>query len=91
MRGKFPCATHLVLMGKRMPKLVLQKVHSILARMELRINEEKSGIVEAKKAPFDFLGFTIRYDKPCTRNGRYWNIIPSEKSCKKLRSNLKST
>lgn len=82
-------ADDFLLLGRRMPEVVLQKVHSILARMELRINEEKSGIVEAKKAPFDFLGFTIRYDKPRTRNGRYWNIIPSEKSCKKLRSNLK--
>jgi hypothetical protein len=34
--------------------------------MELSINQEKTRLVDATKTSFDFLGFTIRYDKDLT-------------------------
>lgn len=82
-------ADDFVLMGKRLAETVLQKVEDILERMDLRINEEKSRTVKATETPFDFLGFTIRYTQSLHNRKRYWSIIPSEKSCKRLRSNLK--
>lgn len=83
-------ADDFVLMGKQIPEIILDRIYNILERMELQVNEEKSKIVDAVEDSFDFLGFTIRYDTARKfGNGRYWNIVPSEKSCKKLRNNLK--
>jgi len=57
--------------------------------MKLELNEEKTKIVDARKESFDFLGFTIRYDKDVYgAKRRYWNIVPSRKSQKKIRRNL---
>ena len=82
-------ADDFVLMSKQIPDKVLEKLHNILTRMELTINEEKSSIISAQTDPFDFLGFTIRYDKDLYgRNKRYWNIVPSEKSMKKIRKTI---
>ncbi|MCI0528644.1 MAG: hypothetical protein L0Y56_14490 [Nitrospira sp.] len=46
--------------------------------------------MEAKDTPFQFLGFTIRYDADIHgRQKRYWNIQPSDKSERKVREKLK--
>ena len=82
-------ADDFVLMGSKIPQIVLDKLKAILSRMGLRINEEKSRICDAENSHFDFLGFRIRYDRDIKgRAKRYWNIIPSEKSCKRIRSNI---
>lgn len=83
-------ADDFVLMGKQIPETIIQRLKEILRRMELEINEEKSRKINAKESPTNFLGFTIRYDKDrFGRNKRYWNIIPSKKSEKKIRENIK--
>jgi len=42
-----------------------------------------------RKESFDFLGFTIRYDRDINgRNDKYWNIVPSLKSEKKVRKKV---
>ena len=82
-------ADDFVLMGKKIPEIVLTKLYRILDRMDLKINEEKSSLLEAKREPFNFLGFTVRYDRDVLgRDKRYWNIFPSEKSCKTLRNRI---
>jgi len=59
--------------------------------MGLSINAEKTRTVEAKRESFDFLGFSIRYDKDLwDSNKRYWNIIPSRKSEQKIRDKIKA-
>jgi hypothetical protein len=63
-------------------------IEDLLRRMGLQINQEKTKLIEAKEEPFDFLGFTTRYDKSIFGKGRFWNIKPSKKSCKKLRRNI---
>jgi len=83
-------ADDFVLMGREITEASIDKLKSVLARMELRLNEEKTKIVEAKEESFDFLGFTIRYDRDIYgRNRKYWNIIPSQKSRKKIREKIK--
>ncbi|MCK4817401.1 group II intron reverse transcriptase/maturase, partial [bacterium] len=78
-----------VLMAKSIPEEALKKLESILSRMELSINEEKTRLINATTEPFNFLGFTFRYDKDLYgANKRYWNIIPSEKSMKAVRAKL---
>ena len=83
-------ADDFVLMGRRIPKAVIEILEQILERMELKINVEKSELVKAAEQSFDFLGFTIRYDKSIKfKYGKYWNIFPSKKSSKRIRGNIK--
>ena len=84
-------ADDFVLLGRTLPEQVLTSLKALLYRMDLNLNEEKSKQINAQQTPFNFLGFTIRYDKdlfdPSGRR-RYWNIVPSDKSTIRIRSKL---
>jgi hypothetical protein len=83
-------ADDFVLMGRTLPTQAIEKLKELSERMGLRINEEKTRQIDARKESFNFLGFTIRYDRDAFgRNRRYWNIIPSKKSEKKIREKVK--
>lgn len=82
-------ADDFVLMGKELPNVVAEKLQSLLTRMGLTINEEKTHKIDAKETSFDFLGFTMRYCKDIKgRNSHYWNITPSKKSEIKIRQKV---
>ena len=82
-------ADDFVIMGKTITEQVRTKLEEIIQRMELSINFDKTRLVDATKTSFDFLGFTVRYDKDIKgRNLRYWNISPSKKSEKKIRNKI---
>jgi group II intron reverse transcriptase/maturase len=84
-------ADDFVLMGKDLPIEVIIKLKSLLYRMGLSLNEDKTRQIEAKNESFNFLGFSIRYDKDVKgRNIRYWNIMPSKKSEQKIRDKVKA-
>ena len=58
--------------------------------MGLMLNESKTRHIDARRESFNFLGFTIRYDKDIKgRDFRYWNIVPSKKSEQKIRDKVK--
>jgi hypothetical protein len=77
-------------MGKMLPGEVIEKLKSLLHRMGLSLNEDKTRKLDARTENFSFLGFTIRYDKDIKgRDFRYWNIIPSKKSEQKIRDKVK--
>ena len=83
-------ADDFILMGHKLPIISLKYLESMLDKMELEVNTEKTKQLDARETPFDFLGFTFRYDKSHYANkGNYWNVIPSKKSEIKLRENLK--
>ena len=83
-------ADDFVLMGKTLPVQIIEKLKSLLQRMGLRLNEEKTRLIDARTESFNFLGFTIRYDKDIKgRNFRYWNIMPRKKSEQKIRDKVK--
>jgi len=83
-------ADDFVLMGKELPEEVIDKLKSLLHRMGLSLNEGKTRKIDARKNSFNFLGFTIRYDKDIKgRDIRYWNIMPSKKSEQKIRDKVK--
>jgi group II intron reverse transcriptase/maturase len=83
-------ADDFVLMGASMPLRITEKLKELLQRMELTINESKTRQVNAKETGFNFLGFTIRYDKDKKgRQSRYWNIVPSKKSENKIKEKIK--
>lgn len=82
-------ADDFVLMGKSLPKKIIEKLESLLARMELRLNKIKTKEINARETAFNFLGFTIRYDEDCySKMKRYWNIIPSKKSEQRIRDKI---
>jgi RNA-directed DNA polymerase len=67
----------------------LVKVKQILARMELTLNEEKSGVVDARKEGFNFLGFTF-----CRKRNRQTGtdiilVEPSRKSQRHFREEVR--
>ena len=82
-------ADDFVLMGRKLTKEAMTKLQTVLKRMELQINEGKSRQINARETPFNFLGFTIRYDRSLYDNTkRFWHIKPSDKSCKRMRQNI---
>jgi RNA-directed DNA polymerase len=83
-------ADDFVLMGKKLPEEVIDKLKNLLHRMGLSLNEGKTHKIDARKDSFNFLGFSIRYDKDIKgRDIRYWNIMPSKKSEQKIRDKVK--
>lgn len=83
-------ADDFVLMGEELPKEVITKLTTLLHRMGLMLNKSKTRHIDARVESFNFLGFTIRYDKD--KKGRdicYWNIVPSKKSEQKIRDKVK--
>jgi RNA-directed DNA polymerase len=82
-------ADDFVLMGKSITQEAEDKLREILGRMGLKLNEDKTRKVQAEKTAFNFLGFTVRYDRDILgRNKGYWNIIPGHKSEKKIREKV---
>jgi len=83
-------ADDFVLMGKELPEEVIEKLKTLLQRMGVMLNESKTRHIDARADSFNFLGFTIRYDKDIKgRDFRYWNIVPSKKSEQKIRDKVK--
>jgi RNA-directed DNA polymerase len=62
-----------------------------LEKLELRLNEEKSRIVEAEKETFDFLGFTYRRVWNRAHTKRVTIFYPSKRSQKRLRDRVRKT
>jgi len=86
-------ADDFVLMGKKLKEEAMAKLRTVLERMELKLNEEKSKQINAKETPFNFLGFVIRHDKSFKnpQGGKFWNIKPNEKSNGKIREKIRET
>jgi RNA-directed DNA polymerase len=83
-------ADDFVLMGKDLPDQVIQKLKSLLSRMGLTLNEEKTRLIEARQQSFNFLGFTVSFATDLHgRKTRYWNIQPSKKSEQRIRDKVK--
>lgn len=82
-------ADDFVLMSRKLSLEAMTQIRDILERMELQINEGKSRKINAQQTPFNFLGFTIRYDRSIfDATKRFWHIKPSEKSSKRIRQNI---
>ncbi len=82
-------ADDIILMSKNIRQEMIMKLQNLLRRMELEINTDKSKLMNAEVTPFDFLGFTIRYDRSIIKKGSYyWKIAPKEKSQKEIRQKI---
>jgi len=82
-------ADDFVLMGKSISEEAMEALRYLLQRMELKLNENKTREIDATETSFNFLGFTVRYDRDIKgRVNKYWNIIPSSKSEKRVREKV---
>lgn len=83
-------ADDFVLMGREISPRVLRKLHEVLGRMELKVNSEKTRIVNAAEESFDFLGFTFQKRWSRTERGvKYYHVQASMKAMKAIRANIK--
>ena len=83
-------ADDFILIGKYIPKAIIDMVQEMLRRMGLRLNEEKSKLLDAHSQSFDFLGFTFGYCRSIRIPGTmYWNVVPSKKSLLRIQAKLR--
>ena len=83
-------ADDFVLMGNGITEQAMLKLKKLLDRMGLTLNEDKTCLLQAKQDAFNFLGFSVRYDKDLYGdNSGYWNICPSRKSEQKIRDKVR--
>jgi group II intron reverse transcriptase/maturase len=83
-------ADDFVLMGTRIKKEVLQALRTLIERMGLSLNDEKTRLIQSRAEPFDFLGFTFHYRKSkYEENQTYLSIRPSKKSFQKLVASIR--
>jgi RNA-directed DNA polymerase len=70
-------------------KGTVDRVKQVLARMELRLNEEKSRVVDVREGSFDFLGFTFSR-KRNAKTGRVITLVePARKSEEQFRDEVR--
>ena len=83
-------ADDFVLMGKTLGGAALAKLKDLLGRMGLTINEKKSGQLNARETPFNFLGFVFRFGQghKDPQGPKFWNVKPNEKPNKKIREKI---
>ena len=83
-------ADDFVVLCKHGVEAPLHAVRTILDRLELKMNEDKSHIVDAKQASFNFLGFEIGQRTSWKSGKRYTHIAPAAKSIAKLKARIKA-
>jgi group II intron reverse transcriptase/maturase len=67
----------------------VNQVKQVLARMELKLNEEKSRVVDVRQGSFDFLGFTFARKKS-VKTGRVITLVePARKSEEQFRDEVR--
>jgi RNA-directed DNA polymerase len=67
------------------PRKVLRHV---VERLDLSLNEAKTHIVDATKAGFNFLGFTIQMSRGVSTGNQRQNVRPADISLKKIKARL---
>ena len=63
-------------------------VRHVLDRLGLSLNETKTHIVDANRASFNFLGFTIQMCRGFKLGKSYPNVQPSDKAVEKIKTRL---
>ena len=65
-------------------------VHEVLARLGLELAEDKTDEIDFHDEDFDFLNFTFKHLKRSKKGNWYYQIMPSEESIKKYKSEIKA-
>jgi len=83
-------ADDFVLMGKKIEKSVLNALSTILDRMELTLNVDKTRLINFYEQPFNFLGFTFhnRWSR-FAEDEYYISVHPSKEAFQKFVTNIR--
>jgi RNA-directed DNA polymerase len=68
---------------------VLRGTEAVLGYLEVRLNPEKTKVVEATRESFDYLGFTTRLVKNPKTGRRFPLIRPSKESVKHIKAEIR--
>ena len=72
-------------MGSKIEKGVISAMTSLLKRMGLDLNEDKTRLLQVRNEPVDFLGFTFHFRKSRYAEGeKYLSVHPSKKAFQNL-------
>jgi RNA-directed DNA polymerase len=82
-------ADDLVLLTDKDARWAMDRLREILNRLDLKLNEEKSRVVDIEEETFDFLGFTYRRVWNRAHTKRVTIFYPSKKSQQRLRDRVK--
>ena len=89
LRGWFPRATRLVILCKGKIDAPIQMVKMVLDRCELRLNDQKTKIINAYQDSFDFLGFRFQMRRS-PRSGKWYpHTEPSKRSEERIKATVK--
>ena len=84
-------ADDFILLSKYPSHKAYTYLESVVARMGLRLNKEKTSTKNVRVQALDFLGFTVRNARTPYKGALnlFWNIHPSKKAEKKMRVNIR--
>jgi len=83
-------ADDFVVLCQGSPEKVLRGIRIVLAGLRLRLNEEKTRVVDAREQSFHFLGFTVRVVKSC-KTGKFFPLMrPSEKAMARVKAEIRA-
>ncbi len=82
------CDDFVVLCKSGVDKLLVV-IHTVLERLGLQLNEEKTHVVDARTTGFTFLGFS--FDARCSRRSgkHYPHVQPSKQSIRRIKAEAK--
>ncbi len=66
----------------------LAVVRHVLGRLGLRLNEQKTRVVDARRESFEFLGFALRMRVSWKTGHSYPHVQPSKRSIQKIKTQL---
>jgi group II intron reverse transcriptase/maturase len=78
-----------ILLQRGRGEQALEALRSICERLSLRLNEDKTRVVDAVKENFKFLGFEIQKAQN-PKNGKWWpRVAPAKKSEQRVRDRIR--
>jgi RNA-directed DNA polymerase len=84
-------ADDFVVTCRRQPEKLMKGIQGVLTGLGLRLNEDKTRIIDARKEPFKFLGFTIQVKKNPKTGKEFPLMRPSPRALEKIRGEIKTT
>ncbi|ODS30157.1 MAG: strong similarity to group II intron-encoded protein LtrA [Candidatus Scalindua rubra] len=82
-------ADDFVVLCKGNTERVLMGIGNVLEYLELRLNEEKTKVVDARREGFGFLGFSIEMKKSPKTKKDFPLIRPTKKSIRRIKAEIK--
>jgi RNA-directed DNA polymerase len=82
-------ADDFVILSKGGADAALEWTGRVMERMELKLNAEKTRIVDARNGTFDFLGYTFGKHRYTRTGKRFMTAWPSKKSVQRLKGKVR--